>query len=128
MPRLADEGAAAVRPNSPDVYHDKSRLLRIDRWVRIFAWLYSLLLVLGLIGFVYSLATGFNTATVGLPTDQAFESERTWLKLLAAFGGVHSVVTAGTVLLMLLGISKAIRYLLALWEVLQHRSAAPLGE
>jgi hypothetical protein len=117
-----------MKPTAPDVYHDRARLLKIDYWVRIFAWLYFGGAVLGLVAVVYDLATGFNRATATVPPDQITDTLRSWLKFLGAVGDIQAIFATIMELLLLLGISKAIRYLLALWETLQLRSVTHPSE
>ena len=101
------------------MYHNELHLLGIERWARRLAWYYLILSLLNaLASAYYSVAVWVNPERMGL-----FVENNVWNKLLTVFATFENVFSFVFYYLLLQGIVKLIRYLLAMKNEFQDKYA-----
>jgi hypothetical protein len=100
--------------------YDKSRLVKIELWMRRLAWFYAAAIGLGILAAVSSsIKIWNNPESLGYYYGTNFYSQ--WTKYLNLTENIRSVLVTVFVFLMLQGAAKIIRYLLALADNIYAR-------
>jgi hypothetical protein len=110
------------------MYYDKSRLLKIELWMRRLAWFFGAFIVIGLLSAVYnSIQLWTDPASLGYYYGMNYDH---WIKYWYIAANFRSVLMTVFVFLLLQGAAKCIRYLLALADemVARYASASRVAE
>jgi hypothetical protein len=106
--------------------YDKSRLIKIELWMRRLAWFYGAVIGLGILAAVsYSIKIWTHPESLGYYYGLNFTH---WTKFLYIAAHLRTVLVTVFVFLMLLGAAKIIRYLLALADEIYDRYSGAASE
>jgi hypothetical protein len=108
------------------MYHHQSRIIKLERWVRIIAWFYLVVVGLRILVLIYT-GVSFYINPGYVDASNITGQNVYWFRAGVVFSNFSYLLGSLFFCLLFFGLSRTIRYLLALKETIgrPHRTLSP---